>query len=56
MNDQKCLELLRLLNQYFEEYTEYEPSMTVSELVDDIAMSMDITSDEADHYRQQMGN
>lgn len=54
MNDEECIKLLRLLLKYFEEYTESDTSMTVANLAEDLAMSMDITTDEADHIRVRL--
>jgi hypothetical protein len=53
--DAEALQLLRLIKKYADEYG-IEEGMTVSELVDDLAMSMDNTSDEADEIRRQLGD
>lgn len=50
MTDAQALELLRLLHVYVTLYDNRE--MTISEVAEDLAMSMDVTTDEADRIRQ----
>jgi hypothetical protein len=51
MSDEQALELLRLLWQYLENYTDQPSSMTVVDLAVDLAQSMSVTTDEADVLR-----
>lgn len=53
MTDKECLELLRLLKKYAEECSA-GGDITLVELADDLAMSMDPTTDEADQLRQEI--
>lgn len=52
MTDKDCLYLLRLLWEYVKEGS-YE-DCSISELAEDLAMSMDETSEEADQLRQEI--
>lgn len=53
MTDYEALELLRLLHKYvFEEVPDHD--MQISELASDLAMSMDMTTDEADNLRKEI--
>lgn len=52
MSDQEALELLRLLAKYVTEYPESSASaMSVADVAEDLAMSMDVTTTEADELR-----
>lgn len=53
MTDHEALELLRLLHKYVEAYGEGE-DLPISELAGDLAMSMDVTTDEADNLRREI--
>lgn len=53
MTDYEALQLLTLLHQYVTEYAPDIPQ-TISALAEDLAMSMDRTSDAADELRQQI--
>lgn len=53
MNDFEALALLRLLHKYVEEFGS-STNMTISELAEDLAMSMDETIDEADFLRAEI--
>lgn len=53
MTDAECEELLRLLHKYVTEYGSCS-NMTVSEMAEDLAMSMDVTTDAADQYRREI--
>jgi hypothetical protein len=53
MSDQEALELLRLLHKYVTKYGHVD-DMPISELAADLAMSMDVTTDEADELRQDI--
>jgi DNA-binding transcriptional ArsR family regulator len=55
MTDEEAVKLLRLLHQYVMEYRDVLlRHMTVSELAEDLAMSMDTTTDEADKLRREI--
>jgi len=53
MTDKEILELLRLVYKYVSEYGDSQ-DMTISEMVEDLAMSMDETTDEADRLRVEI--
>ncbi len=56
MHDSEVEAALRLLRQYFEDYPDADPNMPVVELVEDLAMSMDSTTDEVDAIRTFVEN
>jgi hypothetical protein len=53
LTDKECVELLRLLHKYVSEYGD-SADMTISEMAEDLAMSMDETTDEADQLRVEI--
>ena len=53
MTDQEALEFLRLLYKYVTEYSSCT-DMHISEMAEDLAMSMDVTSNEADRLRREI--
>lgn len=53
MTDAECVELLRLLHKYLEEYG-YSADSTVGDIAEDAAMSMSETTDEADELRRKI--
>jgi len=54
MTDSECEELLRLLHKYVFEYDPPASNMRLSDMIEDLAMSMDHTTDKADQYRREM--
>lgn len=58
MTDKQALELLRLLHAYVTEYGSFGSceDMRLSECAEDLAMSMDETTDEADQLRREIEN
>lgn len=55
MTDNQCVELLRLLHKYVTEYNDCV-DMPISEMAQDLAMSMDRTTVEADQLRREIEN
>jgi hypothetical protein len=51
MTDQECVDMLRLLHSYVVEYGS-SADMKISEMAEDLAMSMDVTTNEADRLRR----
>lgn len=54
MDDNEAMQLLRLLYKYHEEHA-IDPDDSIGDLVEDLAMSMDNTSDEAEKIRREIG-
>lgn len=54
MTDAQATELLRLLHAYVTEYGSCSNDVTISDVAEDLAMSMDETSDEADRLRRDI--
>jgi hypothetical protein len=57
VTDEEAKKLLQLLDNYMIEFSE-APSTeyTVADLVDDLAMSLDVTDNESDRIRRVWGN
>jgi len=53
VTDREALDLLRLLHQYIVEFQPDIP-VTIPALAEDLAMLMDVTSDEADQLRRDI--
>lgn len=53
VTDEECLAFLRLLHKYVTEYGDCA-DMQLSDLAEDLAMSMDHTTDEADRLRVEI--
>jgi hypothetical protein len=51
LEDDEAEKLLRLILKAVTQFPDYE-NMTLSDFVEDIAMSMDVTTDKADQYRR----
>lgn len=54
MTNTECEQLLELLHKYVTEYSSGSPNMEISELAEDLAMSMDVTTDRADFLRSEI--
>lgn len=55
MTDQEALELLRLIHLYvLGSSVGLDPDFTIYDMAEDLAMSMDVTSDEADRLRREI--
>jgi hypothetical protein len=52
MTDEETRQLLRLLHQFIHEYDHYDN--TVTSVVEEIAMSQDVTTDEVDNLRREI--
>lgn len=53
MTDEECVALLRLMHKYVTEFDSCT-DMSISDMAEDLAMSMDVTTDEADMLRQEI--
>lgn len=55
MDDTEAMQLLRLLHKYVTDH-DIRTDDTIADVADDLAMSMDVTTDEADNIRKELGN
>jgi hypothetical protein len=55
LSDAQAEELLFLILIAITEYGETKRDMTLEDFVEDVAMSMDTTSDRADDFRREIG-
>jgi hypothetical protein len=53
MSDAECLQALKLLHKYVTEYDSCA-NMSLTDYAEDLAMSMDETTDEADNLRREI--
>jgi hypothetical protein len=56
VTDEEFMQLLRLIKKYSDQEGAIDNETTVSDLVDDVAMGMNPTPNEADEIRRELGN